>query len=91
MAYKLLAVKLTEFENHRTMSAFQDALILKLVVFEFFNYNCSLFHIAFYKQDLPLLRYQIMMLMIVFQAPCHTTTYLAYDADLHMIIFQATL
>jgi len=67
MGYKQLAFKLTEFENHKTMSGFQNALIIKLVVFEFFNYNCSLFHIAFYKQDLAYLRYQIMMLLVVFQ------------------------
>ncbi|KAG7250367.1 hypothetical protein CRUP_031341, partial [Coryphaenoides rupestris] len=55
-AYRQVALALTEFENHREESAYQDHLTGKILVFTFFNCFAVLFHIAFYNQDLPLLR-----------------------------------
>ncbi|KAK3745062.1 hypothetical protein QZH41_014558, partial [Actinostola sp. cb2023] len=55
-AYHLLATFLTEWENHRLESSFQNHLIVKLVLFYFVNCFYSLFYIAFYLQDIELLR-----------------------------------
>uniref|UniRef100_A0A667YBR8 Anoctamin n=1 Tax=Myripristis murdjan TaxID=586833 RepID=A0A667YBR8_9TELE len=67
--YKTAAQSLTEFENHREESAFQNHLTGKdvHVCFTFFNYFAVLFHIAFYKQDLPLLRKRLASLLVVTQ------------------------
>ncbi|XP_071779847.2 anoctamin-10 [Centroberyx gerrardi] len=65
--YKMVAQSLTEFENHREESAFQNHLTAKVLVFTFFNYFAVLFHIAFCKQDLPLLRKRLASLLVVSQ------------------------
>ncbi|XP_052828220.1 anoctamin-7 [Octopus bimaculoides] len=45
--YTKLANKLTCWENHRTKSSFDDALIIKLFAFHFVNSYSSCFYIAF--------------------------------------------
>ncbi|XP_030282840.1 anoctamin-10 [Sparus aurata] len=65
--YKTVAQSLTEYENHREESAFQSHLTAKVLVFTFFNYFAVLFHIAFFKQDVPLLRKRLASLLIVTQ------------------------
>lgn len=65
--YKTVAQFLTEYENHREESAFQNHLTAKVLVFTFFNYFAVLFHIAFVKQDVPLLRKRLASLLIVTQ------------------------
>ncbi|KAM7413980.1 hypothetical protein PAMA_019005 [Pampus argenteus] len=65
--YKRVAQTLTEYENHREESAFQNHLTAKVLVFTFFNYFAVLFHIAFFKQDVPLLRKRLASLLIVSQ------------------------
>lgn len=50
--YNFLAVKLTDWENHQTESAYNDALIIKLFAFQFANTYTSLFYIAFFRKDL---------------------------------------
>uniref|UniRef100_A0A3P8RM99 Anoctamin n=1 Tax=Amphiprion percula TaxID=161767 RepID=A0A3P8RM99_AMPPE len=65
--YKTVAQSLTEYENHREESAFQNHLTAKVLVFTFFNYFAVLFHIAFFKQDVPLLRKRLASLLIVTQ------------------------
>lgn len=47
--YGLIAVKLTELENHRTQSEFENSLIVKTFVFQFVNSFNALFYIAFLK------------------------------------------
>jgi anoctamin-10/anoctamin-7 len=47
--YKVFAVKMTDFENHRTDTKYEDAIILKLFVFGFFNSYCPSIYIAFLK------------------------------------------
>ncbi|KAM3609269.1 uncharacterized protein V6R79_012080 [Siganus canaliculatus] len=65
--YKTVAQYLTEYENHREESAFQNHLTAKVLVFTFFNYFAVLFHIAFFKQDVPLLRKRLGSLLIITQ------------------------
>jgi hypothetical protein len=62
-----LAVKMNDWENHRTESAHDNAQIIKLVLFWFINSYLSLFYMAFYKQDLAGLRAQLASLLITSQ------------------------
>lgn len=65
--YRKLATFLNEWENHRLESAYQNHLIVKLVLFYFVNCFYSLFYIAFYLQDIDLLRRHLGALMITSQ------------------------
>ncbi|XP_037538556.1 anoctamin-10 [Nematolebias whitei] len=65
--YKTVAQSLTEYENHREESSYENHLTGKVLVFTFFNYFAVLFHIAFFKQDVPLLRKRLASLLIVSQ------------------------
>jgi hypothetical protein len=49
MIYGDVAIKLTNFENHRTDTEYEDSLIGKTFVFQFVNSFASLFYIAFVK------------------------------------------
>ncbi|XP_041693166.1 anoctamin-10 isoform X2 [Coregonus clupeaformis] len=62
--YHTVAMQLTEWENHREESSFQNQHTTKVLLFTFFNNFAVLFHIAFYKQDLPLLRKRLASLLI---------------------------
>ena len=44
-----MAVWLTEKELHRTQTDFDNALTLKIYLFQFVNYYASIFYIAFFK------------------------------------------
>jgi len=48
--YALIANILNEYENHRTPSEFENALIVKTFLFKFINSYNSLFYIAFFKR-----------------------------------------
>jgi len=48
--YKKIATKLNNFENHRTDTNYEDALIGKVFMFQFVNSYSSLFYIGFIKQ-----------------------------------------
>ncbi|XP_017290161.1 anoctamin-10 [Kryptolebias marmoratus] len=65
--YRTVAQTLTEYENHREESAYENHLTGKVLVFTFFNCFAVLFHIAFFKQDVPLLRKRLASLLIVTQ------------------------
>ncbi|XP_030059501.1 anoctamin-10 isoform X2 [Microcaecilia unicolor] len=54
--YKRAATILTEWENHRAESTFQNQLTVKVLVFRFINCFSGLFYITFYMQDLQLLQ-----------------------------------
>ncbi|XP_073687705.1 anoctamin-10 [Garra rufa] len=54
-------------ENHREESSFDYHHTTKVLVFTFFNNFAVLFHIAFFKEDLPLLRKRLSSLLIVTQ------------------------
>lgn len=45
--YQVVATKLTDVENHRTDTAYEDSLIVKLFVFQFINSYASFFFLAF--------------------------------------------
>ena len=47
--YELIAIFLTEKELHRTQTGYDDALTLKIYLFQFVNYYASIFYIAFFK------------------------------------------
>ncbi|XP_048388149.1 anoctamin-7-like isoform X2 [Stegostoma tigrinum] len=49
--YQKLAVIMTNWENHRTQTAYNDALIIKLFAFEFANNYSPLFYIAFLRTN----------------------------------------
>jgi hypothetical protein len=51
--YQIVAVKLTDSENHRTDTLYEDSLSVKLFVFQFINSYSSFFFIAFVAQHLP--------------------------------------
>nr|XP_054589379.1 anoctamin-10 [Nothobranchius furzeri]XP_054589380.1 anoctamin-10 [Nothobranchius furzeri] len=71
--YNTAVQSLTEYENHREESAHQNHLTAKVLVFTFFNYFAVLFHIAFFKRDVPLLRKRLASLLIVSQLVNQTT------------------
>jgi len=52
--YQKIAFKLNEWENHRTASEFNNALIFKLFVFYFVNSYTSLYYMAFFKEGTQL-------------------------------------
>ena len=47
--YDKIAVKLTIWENYRTKTEYDDALILKLFAFEFVNSYGSFYYLAFFR------------------------------------------
>jgi len=47
--WKIVAVKLNNWENHRTDSEYENSLIIKIFAFYFVNSYTSLFYIAFFK------------------------------------------
>ncbi|KAM8846713.1 anoctamin-10 [Synchiropus picturatus] len=67
LIYRYAAEFLTEWENHRLESSYQNHLILKVLVFNFFNCFASLFYIAFLMQDMALLRQSLATLLITSQ------------------------
>jgi len=48
--YTKLAIYLNHFENYRTDTEFEDALIIKMFCFQFVNGYASLFYVAFIKE-----------------------------------------
>src|SRR5690554_3240474 len=49
-AYGVVADALTDRENHRTDTQYEDSLIAKLFLFQFVNSYASLFYVAFVQQ-----------------------------------------
>lgn len=52
IGYDMLAVKLNNWENYRTETDYEDALVLKLFAYQFINYYISLFYVAFFKEGI---------------------------------------
>ncbi|XP_072051676.1 anoctamin-10-like, partial [Amphiura filiformis] len=65
--YRNLAKWLNDWENHRLQSAYENNLIIKLVVFDFANCFMCLFYVAFWLQDMVRLRQYLATLLIVQQ------------------------
>jgi len=53
MVYQWLVTRLTNLENHRTDTLYQDSLITKLFLFQFVNSYASFFYLAFIASWLP--------------------------------------
>lgn len=51
MVYRVVAEKLTEMENHKYESAYENSHVLKLVLFQFLNANMAYLHVAFIRRD----------------------------------------
>merc|ERR1712168_1034441 len=47
--YENLAVKLTDWEMHRTQTEYDDNLTFKVFIFQFINFYSSIIYIAFFK------------------------------------------
>ncbi|KAM6159817.1 anoctamin-10 isoform 2-T4 [Erethizon dorsatum] len=65
--YRYAAEFLTAWENHRLESAYQNHLVLKVLVFNFLNCFASLFYIAFVLKDMKLLGQSLATLLITSQ------------------------
>lgn len=68
--FEMLANWLTDRENHRTQAQYERHRVVKLIALEFVNNFLSLFYIAFWLQDVNLVRSQLMTQLIVFQVSC---------------------
>ncbi|CAG8592544.1 2076_t:CDS:10 [Funneliformis caledonium] len=51
MIYRHVARYLTNFENHKTQTQFEDSLILKAYLFDFVNFYSSLIYILLFKKN----------------------------------------
>ena len=72
--YGLLAVKLNNWENYRTVTAYEDALVLKTSCFYFVNSYATLFYIAFLKAS------QVSLLPGMTEY-CHDASHFDYTAE----------
>jgi len=52
--YGRIAIVLTDWENHRTISDYNDNLLIKLFLFQFVNSYTSLYYIAFFKSGVKI-------------------------------------
>ncbi|CAG8532816.1 12121_t:CDS:10 [Ambispora gerdemannii] len=50
LVYERLAVWLTDYENHRTSTLYEDSLTLKIYLFDFVNFYSALFYILLFKR-----------------------------------------
>lgn len=50
--YRIVATRLTRWENHQTQLAFSNSLILKRFLFEAFDCYVALFYLAFYERNI---------------------------------------
>ena len=71
LLYTFLANELTQRENHRTQAKYDDALVVKIFVFQFINSFTSFFYLAFLTEvvtDSPNCSSQVRALCVVFAA-----------------------
>ncbi|RHY23676.1 hypothetical protein DYB32_009094 [Aphanomyces invadans] len=62
LRYRAVAVQLTDWENHKTAEAYEDALVLKRFLFEAFDCYIALFYLAFCQLDVVLLQKELVSL-----------------------------
>ncbi|KAG6616769.1 anoctamin-like protein [Phytophthora cinnamomi] len=65
--YQLLARKLTEFENYRTLDEHEAHLVAKRMPFHLVNSNASLWFLAFYVRRLDRVRERLWILLVAAQ------------------------
>merc|ERR550537_996203 len=63
--YQVVAIKLTNWENHRTPTQHENALYVKRFFFEAFDCYIALFYLAFIENDIVLLRRELVSLYTV--------------------------
>lgn len=63
--YNVIATKLTDHENHKYHSDYENSLVLKLVLFQFLNMNAAYLHVAFIRQDYIRLATSIRTVLLV--------------------------
>jgi Calcium-activated chloride channel len=49
-AYSFIATSLTDYENHRTDTEYEDSMVIKIFIFQFVNSYGSMFYVAFIEQ-----------------------------------------
>jgi len=74
--YKSLAVYLNDRENHRTVSDYENALIFKIFLFEFFNNFTPLFFTAWAIRDMYQLYFTLLIQLAVKQFVTNAISYL---------------
>eukprot|EP01111_Echinosteliopsis_oligospora_P009071 TRINITY_DN2593_c0_g1_i1.p1 TRINITY_DN2593_c0_g1~~TRINITY_DN2593_c0_g1_i1.p1 ORF type:complete len:778 (-),score=195.83 TRINITY_DN2593_c0_g1_i1:55-2388(-) len=52
--YRIVAIKLNDWENHRTYSEYNNQLLFKVFLFQFVNSYTSMYYIAFFKDGTTL-------------------------------------
>lgn len=57
--YRIVAEKLTEWENHETETAHRNSVVLKRFLFEAFDCYIALFYLAFYERNVDKLRLEL--------------------------------
>lgn len=63
--YNLIATKLTDNENHKYHSEYENSLVLKLVLFQFLNMNAAYLYVAFVRQNYIRLATSIRSVLLV--------------------------
>lgn len=63
--YQVVAIKLTNWENHRSPTQHENALYVKRFFFEAFDCYIALFYLAFVENDIVLLRKELVSLYTV--------------------------
>eukprot|EP00178_Gracilaria_changii_P027660 TRINITY_DN900_c0_g1_i1.p1 TRINITY_DN900_c0_g1~~TRINITY_DN900_c0_g1_i1.p1 ORF type:complete len:711 (+),score=145.66 TRINITY_DN900_c0_g1_i1:2399-4531(+) len=64
-AYNVIAKKLTDNENHKYNSEYENSLVLKLVLFQFLNMNMAYLYVAFVRRDYERLASSIRSVLLV--------------------------
>jgi anoctamin-10 len=62
--YGMVAVRLTELENHKYQSQYENSHVLKLVLFQFLNMNMAYLYVAFVRRDYARLSAAIRSILI---------------------------
>jgi hypothetical protein len=57
--YRMVATRLTIWENHETSLRFSNSLVVKRFLFEAFDCYVALFYLAFYERDIQKLRLEL--------------------------------
>ncbi|OSX68804.1 hypothetical protein BU14_2223s0001, partial [Porphyra umbilicalis] len=60
-----VAHKLTDFENHKYASTYENALVAKLVAFQFLNMNMAYLFVAFVRRDFVRLHASLRSVMLI--------------------------
>ncbi len=76
--YKKIAIRLTDYENHRTENQYEDSLIQKIFWFTFVNSVAPCFILAFWDKNAQKLAFQLMTILIGKQIALNLVEYISY-------------